>query len=347
MGPLRPHTGHFDARSVIVIVCSTLALYNTLDLILLTFTTFKRWHGLYFWPLLVATFGVIPYTVGFLTVFFQLPQQYAGFTIDTYGRITMVTVQSVVLYSRLHLVLRNPKVVRAVLWMIVDVVVLHVSTTVVLFGSSYGNHQGMFNEAWTAIDKVQMTTFCMQEFIISGLYVDETVKVLKIAEDGRTRRTMWQLFIVNVVIVALLVVEYPNLRVYEQVFKGVIYSFKLKLEFAALGKLVYIFRDGNRVLSNAVGDTADLMTDKRSPSDVTHVDSNTARGGLRPSWRKAVDEVSLEHVESAGKPNETVASSVEDHKLEKKGYRGIEETMKDQPPVEANRRRPRTDSDLD
>jgi hypothetical protein len=84
-------------------------------------------------------------TVGFLIVSFQLTQQYAGFAIDSYGWITMVTGQSVVLYSRLHLVLRNPKVVRAVLWMIVvDAVMLHVSTTVVLFGSSYGDHQGTF-----------------------------------------------------------------------------------------------------------------------------------------------------------------------------------------------------------
>lgn len=111
MEPLRPHTGYFDACSVIVIVCSTLALYNALELILLIFTTFKVlsrpskcWHGLYFWSLLVATFGVIPYTVGFLIAFFQLTQQYAGFTIDSYGWITMVTGRSVVLYSRLHLV---------------------------------------------------------------------------------------------------------------------------------------------------------------------------------------------------------------------------------------------------
>jgi len=134
----------------------------------------------------------------------------------------MVTGQSVVLYSKLQLVLRNPKVVRGLLWVIVvDEVVLHVSTTVVLFGSSYGDHQGTFNVAWTVIDKVQMTAFRIQEFIISGLYVDETLKILKIASDGRTGRTMWQLFIINVVIIvlniALLVVKYLNLRVYEHV----------------------------------------------------------------------------------------------------------------------------------
>lgn len=39
--------------------------------------------------------------------------------------------------------------------------------------------------------------------------------------------------------IALLVVEYYNLRVYEQVFKGVVYSFKLKLEIAVLVHIVW------------------------------------------------------------------------------------------------------------
>jgi hypothetical protein len=353
MGPIVPHTGLFDARSVVVVVCSTLALYNALELILLIFTTFRRWYGLYFWSLLIASFGVIPYNVGFLVVFFQLTQQYAGFIIDSYGWITMVTGQSVVLYSRLHLVLRNPKVLRAVLWMIVvDAVAFHVSTTVVLFGSSYGGHQSGFNGAWTVIEKVQMTGFCIQEFVISGLYLYETVKVLKIVSGGHTRRTMLELFIINVIIIsldiALLVVEYLNLRVYEQAFKGVVYSIKLKLEFAILGKLVNIVRNGDRVLSNAIGDTADFVDETRSPSDVTHVESNPHRKGSKPFWMKEIDEASSEHIESAEKPNERVVNGRDDYISEdRRGYRGIEEALKDQPAVESSRRRTRTDSDLD
>jgi hypothetical protein len=353
MGPLTPHTGLFDARSVIVIVCSTLSLYNALELILLIFTTFKQWHGLYFWSLLVASFGVIPYNVGFLVVFFQLTQQYAGFIIDSYGWITMVTGQSVVLYSRLHLVLRNPKVLRAVLWMIViDAVVFHVSTTVVLFGSSYGDDQSGFNGAWTVIEKVQMTGFCIQEFIISGLYLWETSKVLKIVSGGHTRRTMWELFIINVLIIildiALLVVEYLNLREYEQAFKGVVYSIKLKLEFAILGKLVHIVRNGNRVLSNAIGDTADFVDETRSPSDVTHVESNPHRKSSRHLWMKDIEEASSEHIESTEKPDGAVAIDGDDHTLEeRRAYRGIEEALNDQPTVDTSRRRTRTDSDLD
>ena len=265
----------------------------------------------------------------------------------------MVTGQSVVLYSRLHLVLRNPKVLRAVLWMIVvDAVVFHVSTTVVLFGSSYGDDQNGFNGAWTVIEKVQMTAFCIQEFIISGVYVYETAKVLKIVSGGHTRRTMWELFIINVLIIvldiALLVVEYLNLRVYEQSFKGVVYSIKLKLEFAILGKLVDIVRHGDRALSNAIGDTAEFVGDFRSPSDVTRVESNPCREGSRHFWMKEIDEASSEHVESTEKRNGTMLNGGHDHILENgQGYRGIEEALKEHPTIDTSRRRTTTDSDLD
>jgi hypothetical protein len=36
---------------------------------------------------------------------------------------------------------------------VVAAAVLHVSTTVVVFGSSSGDHQVTVNEAWTAIDR--------------------------------------------------------------------------------------------------------------------------------------------------------------------------------------------------
>ena len=55
---------------------------------------------------------------------------------------------------------------------------------------------------------------------------------------------MYQLITVNVLIVvmdvALLGFEFANLYIIEASFKGVVYSVKLKLEFAVLGKLVQV-----------------------------------------------------------------------------------------------------------
>lgn len=179
-----------------------------------------------------------------MLVYFEPTIAYVGMILDTIGWVLLVSGQSVVLYSRLHLVLHNPKILRAVLWMIIcNGVIWHTSVTVLLFGSTYSplqNRNG-FNAVYSVIEKVQMTFFCLQEFIISGLYIWATVDILRTA-FGTKRRFMWQLFSINVLIVimnvALLAVEYKNYFILEQALKAVIYSIKLKLEFAVLNELV-------------------------------------------------------------------------------------------------------------
>jgi magnesium-transporting ATPase (P-type) len=157
------------------------------------------------------------------------------------GWLVLVTGQSVVLYSRLGVILHNQRVLRLVLWMIiVDGVMFYVTTTVIHYGS-YSN-DGAFDTAAMIIEKIQMTGFCIQEFIISGLYVLEVWRLSKVLIHERSRRTMWELLVINLVIIALdialLTLEYLGLSVLEQVFKGTAYSFKLKMELAILGKLV-------------------------------------------------------------------------------------------------------------
>lgn len=238
-------------------------MYNAVELLLLIYLTFKRKAGLYFWSILLASFGLIPYCVGWLIVYFDLTKDVAGFVIDSIGWILVVSGQSVVLYSRLHLVLQSPRILRAVLWMIIiNGVVLHTTTTVVLFGSNLSDAKEGFSAAYKVIEKVQMTVFCIQEFIISGLYVWKTADILKTAFSERTRTLLWQLFGINVLIilmdVALLALEYKNLMVYQQGFKAVIYSVKLKLEFAVLNELVEVAKSN---MNSGSRGTADQQPD--------------------------------------------------------------------------------------
>ena len=51
--------------------------------------------------------------------YFALAPDWAGVVVDVPGWVMMVTGQSVVLYSRLHLVMQNQKVLKAVLMMII------------------------------------------------------------------------------------------------------------------------------------------------------------------------------------------------------------------------------------
>jgi hypothetical protein len=246
-----PWQGKFQVPAVVVILCSTLSLYNALELLLIILVTFQKRSGLYFWSLLISSLGVILYTVGYISDYFHLTYTLVGDIINNIGWWTMVIGQSVVLYSRLHLVLHDPKVLQFVLYMIVvDAIIFHGMTTIVHFGT-YSQKLG-FYDAFKVIEKFQMTGFCIQEFIISGLYTKEVVRFLHIVTQKGVRRTMWELFTINVFIVALdiglLVIEFLNLSVFEITFKGVVYSVKLKMELAILGKLVSMSQSGSRVV---------------------------------------------------------------------------------------------------
>lgn len=125
-------TGEYNFNTLTVITCSALSLYNALELELLIFTTFHEYRGLYFWSLVLASFGIIPYVLGFMIEYFRLSYMALGIAIDTTGWYLMVTGQSVVLYSRLWLVFGGGHrgLLRAIKWIIiVDAVVFHGSTS--------------------------------------------------------------------------------------------------------------------------------------------------------------------------------------------------------------------------
>lgn len=215
--------------------CSALALYNGCELLALIFATFKHRRGLYFWSILLAAFGVVPYTVGWLVEHFDLEVKYVGMAICSFGWVLLISGQSVVLYSRLHLVLSNVRIQRAVLWMIVvNGVTWHTSMTVLLFttGLSPSKDGGQTTPLYNTTEKIHMTFFCFQECVISGLYLWRTVDILK-TSFGSKRKFMWHLFIINMLIVAmdiaLLVIMYKNHYTLEVGVKLVVYSIKLKL----------------------------------------------------------------------------------------------------------------------
>ena len=108
------YTGALTGAVIIVICTNSISLYNAIELLVLIFVTFKRWGGFYFWSLLIASFGSIPYAVGYLFSFFYLTSFPVGLAINNFGWWTMVTGQSFVLYSRLHLVMNDPRILRAV-----------------------------------------------------------------------------------------------------------------------------------------------------------------------------------------------------------------------------------------
>ncbi|KAJ5466673.1 hypothetical protein N7539_009402 [Penicillium diatomitis] len=269
-----------DVFQMILITFIGLSCYNIAELVVLVLSTFRRWRGLYFWSLLTSgCLGVIPYSIGFLMKFFTPTDSILSVTILTIGWWTMVTGQSVVLYSRLHLVLRDENILRRVLYLIVaNVFLLHIPTTILTFGANIV-HSGAkpWVDGYNVMEKIQLTGFTIQESLLGTLYVIEAVKLLRLGADVTARpyarSIMYQLIGINCAIIAmdlmLLVLEYANFYAVQITLKGFVYSLKLKLEFAVLGRLVDLIQGSRQPLSLVLADTLPLclmQTASASPS---------------------------------------------------------------------------------
>ncbi|KAK2737287.1 hypothetical protein FQN55_001213 [Onygenales sp. PD_40] len=270
--------------------------YNAIELCVLVFVAFNAYRGLYFWSLLLsAVAGVVPYSVGFLLKFFELMESmWLSVVLLSAGWWVMVTGQSFVLYSRLHLVLRDQRILQRVLYMIIgNVFLLHLPTTILTFGSN-SSAKDSFVPAYNIMEKIQMTGFCLQEFIISTLYIWETIKMLKLSPEKGNRRIMYQLLSINLIFIlmdlGLLAAAYANLYVYETTLKSTIYSIKLKLEFAVLGKLIHLVNahSWNPEFSTGPNGFPDFVDASRITSDLTHA-PKSKKAPAKPSWMHAYD----------------------------------------------------------
>ncbi|KAJ5689129.1 hypothetical protein N7462_003521 [Penicillium macrosclerotiorum] len=225
------------------------ALYSALELVVLVFLTFKRYHGLYFWSLLFsASLGVVPDALGLLLKYFDLAPIWIPVTLSTAGWCIMVTGQSLVLYSRLHLVVLNRLVLRFVLGMIIfDAIAMQVPQIIASYGAVYAcrlEFPTFFNK-W---EKVQLTVFFVQEIIISTIFIVQTTKLLRLYPNQSARRAniMYQLLAINLLIIVLditlLTLEFMGLFITQTVLKCFFYTVKLKLEIAVLSRLTSFTR---------------------------------------------------------------------------------------------------------
>ncbi|KAL4869911.1 hypothetical protein BDV12DRAFT_208208 [Aspergillus spectabilis] len=235
----------FPGKAVVTVFLA-IALFNSLELIVLICWTFRQYRGMYFWSLLVSSLALIPYTVGSIIHYFTVGPFPVGLTISYVGFLLVVPAQSFVLYSRLYLVFYNEKVLRHLLDVIIAVaVLLLIPNTVVFFGSAF-IREGPWNYGYNVMERLQVTGFCVQELCISLLYVRSTVKLLRLSPEGkdRVRWILYELLGISFVVIALdlivIVAEYLNFFYIQVCLKALVYSVKLKLEFAVLGRLVKI-----------------------------------------------------------------------------------------------------------
>jgi hypothetical protein len=229
--------------SIIQIVAMfSIGAYNALETAIVAFDTFKHYRSLYFWSIQVASWGILVHALPAMARFVSQASNLATSIPFMIGWYAMVTGQAVVLYSRLHLVVSDARKVWWVLWMIMtNACILHIPMTVLFFGLNNGDSR--FGRPAAIFDRIQLTGFCMQDFVICGIYIYEAVGAFKLIGTirGRNSRSaiihlLWINILVVFLNILLLLAEY-KLHYIQVSLKTVVYSIKLKLEFSVLNRL--------------------------------------------------------------------------------------------------------------
>lgn len=238
------------SRSHAMVIAGLLALacWNVLQILVSIFTTFRHYRGLYFWSMLISTLGILLHTITAFLRYFSLAPNFPMCVLICIGWYAMVTGQSVVLYSRLHLVSSYNRHYRWVLCMIAfNFCVLHIPTSILFLGINRGVHS--FDRPFNVYERIQLAGFATQEIILSGLYIWEALTTLKPILDmkgAQGQRVLVNLVAVNVIAVlldaSLLTTEYTNHFDIQTTYKPVVYSIKSLLEFAVLNSLLVVVR---------------------------------------------------------------------------------------------------------
>lgn len=262
----------------------TISLYNVIELNFIIFSTFKRRSGLYFWSFIVGTWGIAPHSIGFILKFFDLTSIWPlPVALVGVGFVGMVTGQSLVLYSRLHLIVRDAKKFRWILYMIIfDAIVICIPVMVLAFGvnSPDSNH---YISAYTIFDKVQIAIFFVQEALISSVYIYETVRLLGSGGDIKRkplRRLLAHLLLVNLMVlildITLLAIQYAGYFEIQVTYKAAVYSIKLKIEFSVLNRLISVVQNKSLTFGNRSDNSNELGT--LSGSKGTQFDITSSAG---------------------------------------------------------------------
>ena len=209
---------------------------------------FKKRKGLYFWSLVLGTWGCMIDAIG-TTCKYLVPNSsylYGFYTICLVGGWTFYApLQLMVLYSRLHLVNENTGIQRFVLILILSTLVTAILPTWICVWPAY-DPDPKVSSIWSPregiVERYTQIIFTLVEIIVSGIYIRSLFKLLYYKSSVRQRRVMLDLVYVNVICVAFdilcAVLIYLNQLGLSHPIQTFSYILKLKLEFVVLNQVI-------------------------------------------------------------------------------------------------------------
>ncbi|KAL2073874.1 hypothetical protein VTL71DRAFT_11200 [Oculimacula yallundae] len=256
------------AYCLIAAVCAV-GYWVSIELLVLVYVTFKRHAGVYFWSIIITTIGIVLQTTGYILLKFENTWPVILVVIICkLGWVMNVTGFSIVLWSRLHLVVRNSRILKWLLVLIiVDGLVCHTPITVFEFGLMTRHHDTYYRPM-QIMERIQQTVFTIQETVMSCLYIYHTRKFLKIGYPMQTRKVIGLLFLVQLFVIALDVIltlfDYTDKFTLKCTVHPLVYAIKLKLEFIVLNQLQSLVKRG---LTPGLGLAPPTLVEAKSSSD--------------------------------------------------------------------------------
>lgn len=235
-----------------------ISLFLFVEVNVMIFRAFKKRQGLYFWSMQIGSLGVLMESIGIILKFFASPSTNAIWPLYTLammvGWTAYVTAQSLVLYSRLHLVMRNERIQRYVLLMILSTIFIFIIPTWVVLWPAFNTSDHAMSSTWSPrlgiVDRYLQIGYTITESIISGLYISSLVRLLRLKPNVRRRRVMTDLIYVNVMVIAFdilqVTLKYANQVGLGQPIQNFSYILRLRLEFIVLNQLMAVAARGIR-----------------------------------------------------------------------------------------------------
>ncbi|POS69474.1 integral membrane protein [Diaporthe helianthi] len=263
-GPVNIESIDAPQRYAMVVLLGC-ALWNSFEMVPIVLLTFKRYSGLYFWSVVLSTVGVVLNATGFILIIFDIGvnNKFPPGFMAAFGWVPMVAGQSLVLFSRLHLLRLSRTLRKWILGLIISTTILVSIPTLALTVGSQTIHpdQHLWVKPYQILERIQVVVFFLQEVFLSSLYLWKCFKFL-VAQKGsemginsdRARRDVQKMFvhllIVNAIVIGLdatiIGLQYSGLFLFQISYKPFAYSVKLKMEASILTQLVDFVRTRHR-----------------------------------------------------------------------------------------------------
>jgi hypothetical protein len=205
-------------NALVIIAFLSISWYNIVELSVLIQTFFKRHAGFYYWSLMISTWSIFLHGLGMFFKFWRITEGVHGYnvlntTITCVGWVGMVTGQSIVLYSRLYLVVQASWTRWVLVMIITNAIILHIPTLTLTYMTNAGPNPDRWIGPYSIMERIQVTFFFIQETILSGIYIWKTTAMLKAegplfksyknVRGAKGRKVLVHTIGVNVVIIAL------------------------------------------------------------------------------------------------------------------------------------------------